>query len=224
MLAEFYTSFLRLSAWLAEFSLLMTLARGLVIISLLFATVAALEAVTGGNLRRYATQNFRTDLLYALVYHGGVYNAFVYVPLVAGLAFVVPAWDFQLIQQLPPFVGFVVFWLLTDAIGYWIHRWYHNSSFLWAFHRVHHAQTHLTFVTSFRNHIAEQLFSNLILFVPMKLLGFPLWYFAPLIFLQSLFEALQHSDLNWRFGRLYPILGESGIPCHSSLAGAAAPR
>jgi sterol desaturase/sphingolipid hydroxylase (fatty acid hydroxylase superfamily) len=171
-----------------------------------FVVIFALELISGGRVKRYLTRNFRTDMLYGLFYRGGVYNALIYIPLAAGLTAILPDFDLQALRYLPQPLDFVAFWFITDAAGYWIHRWYHTSPILWHFHSVHHAQTELTFVTSFRNHVGEQLVSNVVLFVPMKILGFPLWYWAPIILAQSLFEALQHSDLNWRFGKLYPIL------------------
>jgi sterol desaturase/sphingolipid hydroxylase (fatty acid hydroxylase superfamily) len=53
--------------------------------------------------------------------------------------------------------------------------------------------------------VVEQLVSNVVLFVPLMVLGLPLWFWAPAYFLQIVFEALQHSDLRWRYGKLYPI-------------------
>jgi len=191
---------------LGNYALLRQFLSGLAALLAVFAVVFVLERVCGGNLKRYLTRNFRTDMLYGVFYRGGIYNTLIYVPVVAALAAIVPAWDFQLIQYLPQPLDYVAFWLITDAAGYWIHRWYHSNPILWEFHKVHHAQTELTFVTSFRNHVVEQLASNVVLFVPLKLLGFPLWYWGPVIVLQSLFESLQHSDLNWRFGRLYPVI------------------
>ena len=44
------------------------------------------------------------------------------------------------------------------------------------------------------------------MFVPLLVLGLPLWYWAPVTVLQYVFEGMQHSDLKWRYGRLYPIL------------------
>ena len=61
-------------------------------------------------------------------------------------------------------------------------------------------------MTSFRNHVVEQIGPNVVLFVPLMVLGLPSWYWGPAYFLQNLFEGLQHSDIKWRYGRLYPVL------------------
>ena len=172
----------------------------------LFVVIFCLELVGGGNRRRYMTRNFVTDSLYMLFYLGGLHNKFLYVPLFAGVALVMPSWRLDLIGHLPAPLGFVVFLLVTDAIGYWIHRWQHNNDFLWSFHSVHHSQTHVTFATNYRQHIAEPLITGFLTYVPLMLLGTPNWYWAPMAMLQILFDALKHSDLKWRYGRLYPII------------------
>ena len=193
------------NATLAEFPLLKGLLSATAMTVALFVVILVLERRCGGDLRRYRTRNFATDVLYALFYRGGVYNVLVYAPIFALIESILPPWRLNLLSHFPPAVAFLVFWILADFLSYWIHRWQHASTLLWAFHSVHHAQTHLTFVTSFRIHVVEQLFANLILFVPLMILGMPAWYWAPIYLAQNLFESLQHSDLNWRYGRLYPV-------------------
>jgi sterol desaturase/sphingolipid hydroxylase (fatty acid hydroxylase superfamily) len=194
------------SPFLSQFPLLRTLAHAVVLFTGIFLVVFCLELLAGSNLRRYLSREFVTDLIYAMVYQGGIYNTLLYAPIFAGVALVMPSWNLEVLARLPPLIGFLIFWVVSDAIGYWIHRWQHSNAVLWCFHSVHHAQTCLTFVTSYRNHLLEQLFSNFLMYVPLMLLGMPKWYWVPAVLLQHVFEALQHSDLKWRFGRLYPIL------------------
>jgi sterol desaturase/sphingolipid hydroxylase (fatty acid hydroxylase superfamily) len=192
-------------ALLVEYPLLRSLVSGTRTLAIMFAIIFVLEWATGGRLRRYLTRNFATDIGYGVFYYGGIYNKMIYAPVAAGLALAVPDWNFELLSYLPGPVAFAVYWLSTDAIWYWIHRWYHRNPILWRFHKVHHAQTEMTFVTSFRNHVIEQLLTNVIMFVPLMIFGLPLWYWGPAFFLQAIFEGLQHSDIKWRYGRLYPI-------------------
>lgn len=193
------------AAWLSHYPLLLSLYHGARILLFIFAVVFAIEWLTGGKTRRYWSRNFRTDVLYGLLYMGGIYNTLLYAPLIAGLALLVPTSPFRLLDHLPALAGFLAYWLITDFAGYWIHRLYHSNDLLWTFHKVHHAQTELTFVTSFRNHVVEQIVSNIIMFVPAMILGMPVWYWGPVFLIQNLFEGLQHSDLKWQYGFLYPI-------------------
>jgi sterol desaturase/sphingolipid hydroxylase (fatty acid hydroxylase superfamily) len=191
-----------IAATLAAYPLSQSVWHAVKTLSVVFVIVLILEMVTGGNLRRYLTRNFRTDVAYGIFYIGGIYNSVVYAPVVA-VTMILPAWNFRLLDHVPGLLGFAFCWLLSDAAGYWLHRWNRSNPILWEFHKVHHSQTELTFVTSWRNHVVEQLTSNV---VPLMVLGMTLWYWAPVYFLQLVCEALQHSDLKWRYGRLYPIL------------------
>jgi sterol desaturase/sphingolipid hydroxylase (fatty acid hydroxylase superfamily) len=190
----------------SSFPAVWDVASAVAILAALFVAIFSLELLCGADLRRYRTRNFLTDVLYALFYRGLIYNRFFYVPIFAGVALIMPSWHLNLIGQLPPPLQFVVFWLALDAIGYWLHRWQHSNAFLWSFHSVHHSQTCVTFATTFRNHVVDQLIAGFIMYLPLMLLGTPTWYWAPVMTLQLLFEAVQHSDLKWRYGRLYPII------------------
>jgi sterol desaturase/sphingolipid hydroxylase (fatty acid hydroxylase superfamily) len=190
----------------ARYPWVLTLCNGLKTLFCLFVLLFCVEWVAGGNVRRYWTRNFRTDMIYGIFYYGGIYNILIYAPVAAAMTLLLPSWKFRLLDYLPGPVGFVVYWLIADAASYWIHRWYHHNPVLWEFHKVHHAQTELTFVTSFRNHVVEQLASNVVLFIPLMVLGLPLWYWAPVYLVQLGFESVQHSDLRWRYGWLYPVL------------------
>lgn len=187
--------------------LLRSLALGAGVLAVLFAAIVVLERLAGQDLGRYRTRAFRTDAAYALIYVGGLYSALISAPVLAALSLAIPeSWRLGLLDGLPPVAGFFVFWVLADAIQYWLHRWEHHSPILWRLHSVHHSQTTLTFATSWRNHILEQLFLNVLMFVPLMLLGMPKWSWLPIMLAQYLFEALQHAELDWRFGRLYPVL------------------
>jgi sterol desaturase/sphingolipid hydroxylase (fatty acid hydroxylase superfamily) len=189
----------------SNFPLIWDLASAFAGLMVLFVVIFCLERQGGGDLRRFRTRNFLTDSLYALFYQGGIHNKFLYAPVFAGVALVMPSWHLDLIGQLPPPLRFVVFWLVADALGYWVHRWQHNNAFLSSFHSVHHSQRYVTFATTYRNHIVDPLITGFLTYVPLMLLGAPNWYFAPLAMSQVLFEAVKHSDLKWRYGRLYPI-------------------
>ena len=70
-----------LKAFLAEYPMLRALAFGAVLISVMVGAVACLEWRARRDLGRYRSPNFRTDLIYALVYQGGIYHALLYAPV-----------------------------------------------------------------------------------------------------------------------------------------------
>jgi sterol desaturase/sphingolipid hydroxylase (fatty acid hydroxylase superfamily) len=95
-----------------------------------------------------------------------------------------------------------IYFLVTDLLGYWIHRLQHTR-FFWPFHSVHHSQQTLTFVTFYRFHFVEEFFANAAAIIPLLLLGAPPKVWLPISFLQWFLQAIQHSELNWRMGPLY---------------------
>jgi sterol desaturase/sphingolipid hydroxylase (fatty acid hydroxylase superfamily) len=187
-------------------STLKTFLYGAGVLALLFVAVAVLEACFGGDVRRHRSRNFATDLTYGLMYLGGIYNLVVWVPVLYAISLVVPdTWHLNALRELPPVAGFFAYWLIADFLAYWLHRSLHHFPVLWRVHRVHHAQTVITYVTSWRNHVLEQLYMNLMMYVPLMLLGMPTWFWLPIVVAQYLFEALQHADLDWRFGPLFRV-------------------
>jgi sterol desaturase/sphingolipid hydroxylase (fatty acid hydroxylase superfamily) len=51
--------------------------------------------------------------------------------------------------------------IFDDFARYWLHRWLHKVSFLWAFHKVHHSATILNPFTVFRSHPVEAILFSL---------------------------------------------------------------
>ena len=52
---------------------------------------------------------------------------------------------------------FVVFYLSSNFVFYWAHRWMHQNAFLWSLHRTHHSTEALTFMTGGRVHPLESV-------------------------------------------------------------------
>ena len=180
-----------------------SLAREGVIIVLGLILVLFLERLQRRDLGRYRTRSFGNDVLYSFFYQGGVYNLLVYVPLFGTIQ---QHYRFGLLDPLPMPVAFVMYWLMADFCGYWIHRLMHTWAPLWAFHSVHHAPRQITFLTSNRNHLVEQLFCNAAMLLPIVLLGAPQAVWLPMLLFMSVGEALQHAHLDWRYGPLYRVL------------------
>jgi sterol desaturase/sphingolipid hydroxylase (fatty acid hydroxylase superfamily) len=180
--------------------------RAALILLAFFLLVYLLEWRAGADRRRYRTRNFVNDVCFALFYQGGFYAMFIGTALANALE---PRLDFlriELLAGLPLPVAAVLFWISADFLGYWVHRLQHAVPFFWAFHSVHHAQERLTFVTSFRIHPVEQMLAFAITLGPLLVLGVPTASWMPLWVVLYALESFQHSELDWRYGRLYPVL------------------
>lgn len=171
----------------------------------LFVAVVVCEAVSGAKVSRYASREFLNDLAYALFYRGGFYVLFVYNPFFDSLRPQLAVFDVHLLSKMPAYISIPVYFLATDFFGYWIHRLQHTR-FFWHFHSVHHSQRNLTFLTFGRFHLVDQFMANVVIFIPLLLLGAPpkLWLWVG--FVQWFLQAIQHSELNWRLGPFYYVV------------------
>jgi sterol desaturase/sphingolipid hydroxylase (fatty acid hydroxylase superfamily) len=167
--------------------------------------VIAVELSQRSDMSVYATRNALNDLAYVVFYQCSIYNIVV-MPLFAVLAprlhFARAGW----LMRLPPIAAFLICWLIFDFLNYWIHRLQHAVRPLWAFHSVHHTQTRLTFLTSNRIHVLEQLYVGLLMIVPAFLLGLQQPRWLPILMAQVFSETIQHSRLTWTFGPLRRML------------------
>jgi sterol desaturase/sphingolipid hydroxylase (fatty acid hydroxylase superfamily) len=170
----------------------------------LFVVIVACEAVDGANLRRYLSREALNDLAYAFFYRGGIYALFVYNPFFESLRPQLAIFNLHVLSQAPLYVSGPVFLLITDLIGYWIHRLQHTR-LLWPFHSVHHSQRTLTLFTFHRFHLVDQFVASLLIFIPLLLLGAPPKLWLGITFLQYFMSAMQHSELNWRLGPFYYV-------------------
>lgn len=170
---------------------------------LLFLATVLIEIRSGGDLKRYRSPGFRTDVVYSLFYASGVYIVLVYAPI---MALIGPRVTLGLIA-LPPVVSVVVFWLCQDMLNYWLHRWSHSNRFLWAFHQVHHSQKDLTALTQFRFHLVDQMMHQVVMYIPLLLVfGVPVGFWTPVVLAIQFAETLQHADLRWHYGPFRRLL------------------
>ena len=171
----------------------------------LWVIIALLEWREGAHPRHYRSRAFLNDVAYSLFYRGGFYNTFIAAALTNALDARLGFLRLNLISGLPVPVAVLVYWIVADFLGYWFHRLQHHSRFLWAFHSVHHAQEDLSFLSSYRLHPIEQLIANLVMIAPFLILGVPTTTWLPIVIIQNGLEAVQHSALDWRYGRLYSV-------------------
>jgi len=85
---------------------------------------------------------------------------------------------FGLLQwvSLSPLLSAIVGLLLLDFIGaYLVHMIEHKVSFLWKFHMVHHADTHVDTTTANRHHPGESIVRAVFAILAVLLVGTPIW-------------------------------------------------
>lgn len=167
----------------------------------IFVLIVLLEKRSGADERRYLSRNFFNDILYAFFYQVP-YTVFILLPIMA----VFKPHIGVFLPGLPLPVSLTAFLLIVDFGFYWIHRLQHAVPLLWAFHSVHHTQQRLTFLTSYRLHLLDQLLGVANLMGISLLLGAPAGSFLPIVLAYHLFESAQHAELDWRYGKLYRLI------------------
>ena len=115
-------------------------------------------------------------------------------------------WQAPLQPLMPPnpVLAGVIWLIAIDFAVYVAHLSMHKFSFLWTFHKVHHAATEFNVITGtrvalpekFTNDIAIFFFVAIVLGIPKPEVGFAV------LFVRRLVDLLQHSDLPWDFGPL----------------------
>ncbi len=165
------------------------------------------ERRQGLGADRLFTRHFATDVVWALFYRSGVYVMFILSVTTNAIGERARFLRLELLPEVPTWLAVPIYLLLGDLVLYWIHRLQHMIPVLWAFHTVHHSQEQLNTLTQYRRHPLEMLYAQVAMFVVFVLiLGIPMhtwiWLYAILVALQG----LQHAELDWRFGKVYPLV------------------
>lgn len=158
----------------------------------------------GAGIARYKTRAFLTDAAYSIFYRGGFFQLFVFAAVMNALDDALSPFQLDLLSDVSLPVAVLLFWVGGDFVLYWVHRLQHSIPWLWEMHRVHHSQETLTPLTSDRRHLVEFLYMRFVMVLVFAfILGIPTRTWLPLLATFQLLQALQHAELNWRFGPLY---------------------
>ena len=76
-----------------------------------------------------------------------------------------------LVTSLPIVVQLVLLLVCADLVQYFCHRAFHEVSWLWKFHAVHHSSEHMDWLAGSRSHFVEILVDRSLVMVPLYLLG-----------------------------------------------------
>jgi len=173
-----------------------------------FLAVLLFEGRGGADTSRYRSRHFINDVAYTLFYRGGFYNVLMLAVVTNALGSRLDVLRLDLLRGLPWYVGLTIFWVAGDFAMYWWHRFQHANRFLWALHSVHHSQEELNLFTASRRHPLENLMLDVLIFFVLfnLILGIPTQGWMPLAAIITSLTAIQHAQLDWRFGPLYRLV------------------
>jgi sterol desaturase/sphingolipid hydroxylase (fatty acid hydroxylase superfamily) len=163
----------------------------------LFVLLIALEALI--DARRKANEYEARDAFT---------NIFVgLVSLVFGAAFgLIQVFFYESLYKAAPFKmpmeswwAWILLFFLDDFAYYWFHRISHRSRVFWNFHVVHHSSQKYNLSVAVR----QSWFGNIvhwIFYVPIGLLGFPLWSFALMHGFNLIYQFWIHTNFIKKLG------------------------
>ncbi|SFJ65289.1 sterol desaturase family protein [Jannaschia pohangensis] len=90
--------------------------------------------------------------------------------------------------------------VIGDFVGYWRHRFEHNS-FLWPSHAVHHSDTEMTWLSLERFHPINRLTTFAIDSSALLILGLPPYAIVANSLVRHYYGFFIHADLPWTYGK-----------------------
>jgi sterol desaturase/sphingolipid hydroxylase (fatty acid hydroxylase superfamily) len=148
--------------------------------------------------------HWRTDLVYFFVSHLLIqfyllFTNYIHQDLL-GWAQVGAVQSFA--QDLPTVVQILCCVFIADFFQAVTHKWYHEVSWLWKFHAVHHSSEHLDWLAGSRAHVVESLLTRTAVVVPLYLVGFSLEALNVYVVIIGVQAVFVHANVNWDFGFL----------------------
>ncbi len=106
--------------------------------------------------------------------------------------------EFGLVRwiNMPLWAELIVGLLLLDLIGaYFIHYIQHKIKWMWKFHIIHHADTHVDTTTANRHHPGESVFRAVFTIFAVFITGVPVWLVLIYQTLSALLSQFNHANI-----------------------------
>jgi len=142
------------------------------------------------------------DMVHAAVNEALMLGSVVVVPLLASLHLGAAVWP----SSLPMVVQVAAAVLVADFGITMAHIASHRIGVLWRFHAVHHSVTRSYGFNGLMKHPVSQLFETSIGVLPLVLAGIPARVASALAVCVAVQLLLQHSNVDYRVGRLRSVL------------------
>lgn len=117
------------------------------------------------------------------------------------------------------FLQLLVFLLLADFVGYWLHRLFHKVKKGWMLHKFHHSATELTIFTARRDNPLVVPFFVLLSELPVAIFGGPREFPLYVIFFGSFHALIIHSQISsdWGWIGRWVLVSPKGHKIHHSM-------
>ena len=174
-----------------------------VLVTLFFITMI-IDGTSRRSIKRYFSKSAANDFGYFAFFYFGPFQLMmipIFNPMSVFIRQHAPWMQLNLINRMPVMPRLIAFVLISDFLGYWLHRMTHAVPTLWSFHKVHHSQEAMTVLTNYRRHPVDELAMRLISFWVFVVTGSAVMTWALLDVSVNVILLLQHSGLTWTYGR-----------------------
>ncbi len=155
----------------------------------------------------------RTDILYTVIHRLGVFRIALFLTLdplfdeLFGVLRTAGYGTFHLDQLWPgvtdiAIVSLLIYLVVFDFVGYWVHRGQHQIEGWWRLHSLHHAQRQMTMWSDNRNHLLDDVLVDISVVLVAQLIGVAPGQFIAIVAITQLSESFQHANLKLWFGRV----------------------
>ena len=176
---------------------------GLVILALLFGALEWLWPED--RLNRRTSRDTFSDIIWWFMSYGtrllGTLCAGILVVLVIRLVPAPHPWIPGIHAQPLWLQAFEVVFI-GDFMGYWIHRTFHRTAWLWPFHAIHHSSEKLDWLAATRVHPVDGALHRLFPAALLYLMGFSGSLVGPFLIFLTLYPIALHANIKLRFGWL----------------------
>jgi len=98
-------------------------------------------------------------------------------------------------------VSLLLYLVVFDFVGYWLHRFQHQFNWWWALHSLHHSQRQMTMWSDNRNHLLDDVLLGTAMALLARFIGVEPGQFVAITVITQLHESLQHANARISFGR-----------------------
>lgn len=99
-------------------------------------------------------------------------------------------------------VALLLYLVVFDFVGYWLHRAQHGFGWWWALHSLHHSQRQMTMWSDNRNHLLDDIIVATVFALLARVIGVEPGQFVAITVITQLLESLQHANARIAFGAL----------------------
>jgi len=178
----------------------------ILVLSLIFVPIELFFPKRANQTKFHA--EWKTDLIYLFKAQLLVQYTAAAVKLPAEIFF--SDIGMQQIQEIVSGVSFLFQLFLAmftaDFFQYCIHRLFHENSFLWRFHAIHHSIKYVDWIAGSRLHLLDIFITRSISYMPLYILGFSTDVFYVYLVIVSIQAVTVHANTRIEFGFLKYIL------------------